>query len=166
MRLGVLLTPGFLEDEAALSLEVARRKGWEGVTFARHRASLEGAAGSVWVPRYSLAARPELDLLVIPGSLRMSRQAQDPLLRGWLDEEIGRLQAIFLGANAAVLLSSYLQSPLSAAPQAQEVLQNLGFALSEAPWLWQGSFCTTQGHLALLRALMAWAGLGAEPGLS
>lgn len=81
-----MLTPGFLEAEAALVLEVCRLLGLEAFTFAKARSSLEGQAGAVWTPRFAFSGRPEMEALVIPGGASMRRMGRDPVVQGWLEE--------------------------------------------------------------------------------
>ncbi|RDI96496.1 thiamine biosynthesis protein ThiJ [Meiothermus sp. QL-1] len=159
MRMGVLLTPGFLEAEAALALEVARLLQWEGFTLARSRASLEGNAGAVWTPKYTLAARPGLELLVIPGGSQMRRLGREAEHRAWLEEVWEGLQAVWTGANGALFLleAGHLSGKAAAHPLAHEALRAAHLEPVAAPYHWQGKLCTTQGYLALLQALLDWA---------
>jgi len=164
MRMGVLLTPGFLEVEAALAMEEARLLGWERFTLARGRTALEGSAGAVWTPKYTFAARPELDLLVIPGGPQMRKLGRDSEHQDWLGEVWGGLRAVFAGANAALFLweAGYVSGQVAAHPIAQEALAGTALERSQEPYHWQGRVCTTQGYLALAGAVLDWAGFCEE----
>jgi putative intracellular protease/amidase len=166
VQLGVLLSPGFLEAEAALALEVARLLKWEAFTLARGRTALEGAGGSVWTPRYVLGARTALDVLVIPGGPQMSKLGRDPDHQDWFAQVWEGLRAVFTGANAALMLLElgHLQrsEPLAAHPVALEALRERGFWPEARPILWQGKVCTTRGYLELPRAMLEWAGFSGE----
>ncbi len=160
MRMGVLLTPGFLEAEAALALEVARLLSWERFSLARGRTALEGSAGAVWTPKYTFAARPELDLLIIPGGPNMRKLGRDSEHQDWLGEVWGSLRAVFAGANAALFLweAGQVSGQVATHPIAQEALAGAALERSQAPYHWQGKVCTTQGYLVLAGALLDWAG--------
>jgi len=160
MRMGVLLTPGFLEAEAALVMEVARLLGWERFSIARGRTALEGSAGAVWTPKYTFAARPELDLLVIPGGPQMRKLGRDSEHQHWLGEVWNSLRAVFTGANAALFLweAGYVSGQVAAHPIAQEALAGTALERSQGPFHWQDRVCTTQGYLALAGAVLDWAG--------
>lgn len=166
MQLGVLLSPGFLEAEAALALEVARLLKWEAFTLARGRTALEGAGGSVWTPRYVLGARTALEVLVIPGGPHMSKLGRDPDHQDWFAQVWGALRAVFAGSNAALMLLELGQlrrsEPLAAHPLALEALRERGFRPEARPWLWQGKVCTTRGYLELPKAMLEWAGFSEE----
>lgn len=164
MRTGVLLTPGFLEAEAALALEVARLLGWERFTVARGRTALEGSAGAVWTPRYTFAARPELDVLVIPGGSQMSKLGRDAEHQDWLAEAWGGLRAIFAGANGALFLweAGQVSGQVASHPIAEEALARTPLAHCNEPYHWQGKVCTTKGYLALAEAVLDWAGFAEE----
>ncbi|PZA06166.1 MULTISPECIES: DJ-1/PfpI family protein [unclassified Meiothermus] len=165
MRVGVLLTPSFLEAEAALALEVCRLLGLEAFTFAKARSSLEGQAGAVWTPRFALSGRPQMEVLVVPGGASMRRMGRDPVLQGWLEEAWPHLQAVFLGANASLFLAEagYLGGTVTAQALAREALAERGFRVVEAPLVWHGKVCSTRGYLDLARALLDWQ--LAPPGL-
>ncbi len=164
MRLGVLLTPGFLEAEAALVMEAARLLGWERFTVARGRTALEGSAGAVWTPKYTFVARPELDVLVIPGGPNMRKLGRDLEHQDWLNEVWSSLRAVFTGANGALLLweAGHVSGPVAAHPITAEALAGTALERSKAPHHWQGKVCTTQGYLALARAMLDWAGFAEE----
>ncbi|GEM88291.1 DJ-1/PfpI family protein [Meiothermus granaticius] len=164
MRLGVLLTPGFLEAEAALVLEVARLLGWERFTIARGRTALEGSAGAVWTPKYTFAARPELDVLVIPGGPQMSKLGRDPQHQDWLSEGWEGLRAMFTGANGVLLLleAGLISGKVSAHPVAWEALEGSALELTREAYHWRGKICTTRGYLELGRAVLEWAGFAEE----
>jgi putative intracellular protease/amidase len=166
VQLGVLLSPGFLEAEAALALEVARLLKWEAFTLARGRTALEGAGGSVWTPRYVLGARTALEVLVIPGGPHMSKLGRDPDHQDWFAQVWGALRAVFAGSNAALMLLELGQlrrsEPLAAHPLALEALRERGFRPEARPWLWQGKVCTTRGYLELPKAMLEWAGFSEE----
>lgn len=164
MRLGVLLTPGFLEAEAALAMEAARLLGWERFTVARGRTALEGSAGAVWTPKYTFVARPELDVLVIPGGPNMRKLGRDLEHQDWLNEVWGSLRAVFTGANGALLLweAGHVSGQVAAHPITEETLAGTSLERSQAPYHWQGKVCTTQGYLALVKAMLDWAGLAEE----
>ncbi|GIW32907.1 DJ-1/PfpI family protein [Meiothermus sp.] len=164
MRIGVLLTPGFLEAEAALVLEVARLLGWEGFTLARGRTALEGSAGAVWTPRYTFAARPEMDVLVIPGGSQMSKLGRDAEHQDWLSEVWDGLRAVFAGANGVLFLweAGQVSGQVTAHPIAEEALARTALERSREPYRWQGKVCTTRGYLALAGALLDWAGFAEE----
>ncbi|RMH56855.1 MAG: thiamine biosynthesis protein ThiJ [Deinococcus-Thermus bacterium] len=164
MRMGVLLTPGFLEAEAALALEVGRLLGWERFTLARGRTSLEGSAGAVWTPRYTFAARPQLDVLVVPGGGNMRKLGRDAAHQAWLAEVWEGLRAALGGANAALfwLEAGYLSSRPAAHPAAHAALRAAALEPVASPYLWQGKLCTTQGYLTLVEALLDWAGFSEE----
>ncbi len=172
MRIGVLLTMGFLEAEAAPVLDAARilreaGAGLEAFTLAKSRHALEGAAGSVWTARYALPARPELDVLVVPGSRSLARAARDLQIELWLEEVWPRLQAVFLGANGPVFLGELGRAPqlVAAHPAyAGEVKRyaKLGHETAYAV----GKVTTTAGYLFLLGALLDHlqsAGFDIEP---
>lgn len=164
MRMGVLLTPGFLEAEASLAMEVARLLDWERFTVARGRTALEGSAGAVWTPKYTFAARPELDLLMIPGGPHMRRLGRDLEHQDWLGEIWGSLRAIFAGANAALLLweAGHVSGKVAVHPIAEEALAGTALERSSEPCHWQGKVCTTRGYLALADAVLDWAGFAEE----
>ncbi|ADD27969.1 MULTISPECIES: DJ-1/PfpI family protein [Meiothermus] len=164
MRLGVLLTPGFLEAEAALAMEAARLLGWERFTVARGRTALEGSAGAVWTPKYTFVARPELDVLVIPGGPNMRKLGRDLEHQDWLNEVWSSLRAVFTGANGALLLweAGHVSGQVAAHPITAEALAGTALERSKAPHHWQGKVCTTQGYLALARAMLDWAGFAEE----
>lgn len=164
MRLGVLLTPGFLEAEAALAMEAARLLGWERFTVARGRTALEGSAGAVWTPKYTFVARPELDVLVIPGGPNMRKLGRDLEHQDWLNEVWGSLRAVFTGANGALLLweAGHVSGQVAAHPITEETLAGTSLERSQAPYHWQGKVCTTQGYLALAGAVLDWAGFAEE----
>lgn len=158
MRVGVLLTPGFLEAEAALVLEVCRLLGLEAFTFAKARSSLEGQAGAVWTPRFAFSGRPEMEALVIPGGASMRRMGRDPVVQGWLEEAWSHLQAVFLGVNASLFLAEagYLAGAVTAQALAREALAEKGFRVVEAPLVWHDKVCSTRGYLDLARAVLDW----------
>ncbi len=164
MRLAVLLTPGFLEAEAAWVMEVARLLGWERFTIARGRTALEGSAGAVWTPKYTFAARPEPDVLAIPGGPNMSKLGRDAEHRDWLNETWGRLRAVFAGANGALFLleAGQLSGQVAAHPVAAEALAGTALRRVREGRCWQGKVCTTQGYLELARAVLDWAGFAEE----
>jgi putative intracellular protease/amidase len=153
-----LLTPGFLEVEAALALEVCRLLGLEAFTFAKARSSLESQAGAVWTPKFALSGRPQMEALVIPGGTSMRRMGRDPVVQGWLEEAWPHLQAVFLGANASLFLAEagYLAGAVTAQALAREALAEKGFRVVEAPSVWHGKVCSTRGYLDLTRALLDW----------
>ncbi len=160
MRIGVLLTMGFLEAEAAGVLELVRlvrRAGGtvEAVTVAKGRPSLEGAAGAVWTPKYAVVVRPELEVLVIPGGQGMAKAGRDPVLAAWLHEVWPALDAVFLGANAAVLLAEAGLAPhaVAAHPRARAALEAHPIRVVDAPVHREGRLVSTQGYAHLLRAL-------------
>ncbi|MER3479688.1 MAG: thiamine biosynthesis protein ThiJ [Meiothermus sp.] len=158
MRVGVLLTPSFLEAEAALVLEVCRLLGLEAFTLAKARHSLEGQAGAVWTPKFAISGRPQMEALVIPGGAHMSRMGRDPVVQGWLEETWPHLQAVFLGANASLLLAEagHLSGPVAAPPLARQDLAEKGFRVVEAPLAWHDKVCSTRGYLDLVRAVLDW----------
>jgi putative intracellular protease/amidase len=162
--MGVLLTPGFLEVEAALVLEVARLLGWERFTLARGRTALEGSAGVVWTPKYTFAARPEPDVLVIPGGPQMSKLGRDAEHQDWLGEVWEGLRAIFTGANGVLFLweAGQVSGKVAAHPVAKEALAGTPLEHCQEPYHWQGKVCTTQGYLALAGAVLDWAGFAEE----
>lgn len=164
MRLGVLLTPGFLEAEAALVLEIARLLEMERFTVARGRTALEGSAGAVWTPKYTFAARPELDALVIPGGPQMSKLGRDGEHQDWLGEVWGGLRASFTGANGVLMLleAGLVSGKVSAHPVAREALEGSALELTDEPAHWRGKVCTTRGYLELGRAMLDWAGFSDE----
>ncbi len=164
MRLGILLTPGFLEAEAALTMEVARLLGWERFTLARGRTALEGSAGAVWTPKYTFAARPELDVLVIPGGPSMSRLGRDAEHQDWLNEAWSGLRAVFCGANGALFLleAGHVSGRVAAHPITREALDGTALQRCDEPYHWQGKICTTQGYFALASAVLDWAGFAEE----
>lgn len=164
MRLGILLTPGFLEAEAALAMEAARLLGWERFTLARGRTALEGSAGAVWTPRYTFAARPELDLLVIPGGPQMRKLGRDAEHQDWLSEVWKGLRAVFAGANGVLFLweAGQVSGQVAAHPIAEEALAGTALERCEEPYRWQGKVCTTRGYLALAGAVLDWAGFAEE----
>lgn len=164
MRLGVLLTPGFLETEAALTLEVGRLLGWERFTVARGRTALEGSAGAVWTPKYTFAARPEVDVLVIPGGPQMTKLGRDLQHQDWLGEIWDGLRAAFTGANGVLLLleAGFVSGRVSVHPIAREALEGLALEFLEQPAHWRGKVCTTRGYLELGRAVLDWAGFSEE----
>jgi transcriptional regulator GlxA family with amidase domain len=164
MRIGVLLTPGYLEAEAALVLEVARLLKLESFTLARGRTALEGSAGAVWTPKYTFAARPEMDVLIVPGGPQMSKLGNDAQHRDWMQEVWPGLRAVFLGANAGLFLleQGELRSPVAAHPLAHEALREKGIRTLDQPWSWNGKVCTTGGYLELARALLDWTGFADE----
>ncbi|WP_027883594.1 DJ-1/PfpI family protein [Meiothermus rufus] len=164
MRLGILLTPGFLEAEAALVMEAARLLGWERFTIARGRTALEGSAGAVWTPKYTFAARPGLDVLVIPGGSQMRKLGRDDAYQDWLEEVWESLRAVFAGANGALFLleAGRLSGSAAAHPVAAEALAGTPLKRVEEGWHWQGKLCTTQGYLELVQALLDWAGFAQE----
>ncbi|AEB11132.1 DJ-1/PfpI family protein [Marinithermus hydrothermalis] len=160
VRIGVLLTMGFLEVEAAGVLELVRlvrRAGGavEAVTVAKGRPGLEGAAGAVWTPRYAVVVRPELEALVIPGGQGMAKAGRDPVLAAWLREAWPALDAVFLGANAAVLLAEAGLAPsaVAAHPRARPALEAQHLRVVEAPIHREGRVVSTRGYAHLLRAL-------------
>ena len=159
-----MLTPGFLEAEAALALEAARLLGWEGFTLARGRTGLEGAAGSVWTPKYTFAARPQMDVLLIPGGSQMSKLGRDEQHQEWLGEIWEALRAVFCGANAPrfLLEAGYISGQVAAHPNAQEALSQTTLELTPQALHWQGKVCTTGGYLDLARALLDYAGFADE----
>ncbi|WP_287372956.1 thiamine biosynthesis protein ThiJ [Oceanithermus sp.] len=160
MRIGVLLTMGFLEAEAAPVLDAVRilreaGAGIEAFTLAKSRHALEGAAGTVWTAKYALSARPELDVLVVPGSKGLARAARDLQIELWLEEVWPRLEAVFLGANGPVFLGELGRAPqlVAAHPAyADEVKRyaKLGHETAYAV----GKVTTTAGYLFLLGALL------------
>ena len=162
--MGVLLTPGFLEAEAALAMEVARLLDWERFTVARGRTALEGSAGAVWTPRYTFAARPELDVLVIPGGPNMRKLGRDAEHRDWLSEVWDSLRAIFTGANGALFLweAGHISGKVAAHPISKEALATTALERCKEPYHWQGKVCTTQGYLTLAQAVLDWAGFTEE----
>ncbi len=164
MRMGVLLTPGFLEAEAALVMEAARLLGWERFTIARGRTALEGSAGAVWTPRYTFAARPELEVLVIPGGPNMRKLGRDPEHQDWLNEIWGGLRAVFAGANGVLFLleAGHLSGRVAAHFIAEEALAGTTLERTEEPYRWQGKTCTTQGYVFLTQAVLDWAGFTGE----
>lgn len=164
MRLGILLTPGFLEAEAALAMEAARLLGWERFTLARGRTALEGSAGAVWTPKYTFAARPDLDVLVIPGGPNMSRLGRDTEHQDWLNEAWGGLRAVFCGANGVLFLleAGRVSGKVVTHPIAKEALAGTALEQLHEGSHWQGKVCTTQGYLELTRALLDWAGFANE----
>jgi putative intracellular protease/amidase len=160
MRIGVLLTPGYLEAEAALVLEALRLLRIEAFTVARGRTALEGSGGAVWTPKFTFAARPELDVLVIPGGPQMSKLGNDPQHQDWLREIWPGLKAVFLGANAGLFLleQGELRSPVAAHHLAHEALREKGIRIENKPWVWNAKVCSTAGYLELTRALLDWTG--------
>lgn len=165
MRVGILLTPSFLETEAALTAEVARLLGWESFTIARGRTALEGVAGAVWTPKYTFAARPEMDLLVVPGGAQMSKLGRDEQHQAWLGEHWEALRAVFCGANAALFMleSGHLSGKVAAHPGAREALAQTALKVVAEAAHWEGKVCTTRGYLDLARALLDYAGFADEP---
>jgi len=164
MRMGVLLTPGFLEAEAALVMETARLLGWERFAIARGRTALEGSAGAVWTPRYSFVARPELEVLVIPGGPNMRKLGRDAEHQDWLNEIWGDLRAVFVGVNGVLFLleAGHLSGRVAAHPITEEGLVGTTLERTREPYQWQGKVCTTQGYLALSGAVLDWAGFAEE----
>lgn len=160
VKLAVLLSPGFLEAEAALTLEAARLLGWESFTVARGRTSLEGAAGAVWTPRFTFVARPEPDVLVVPGGVSMSKLGRDEQHQDWLAEVWERQKAVFCGANGALFLleAGRVSGRVAVHPVAREALAGTALTLAEGPTHWSGKVCTTRGYADLARALLDWAG--------
>lgn len=164
MRLGVLLTPGFLEAEAALAMETARLLGWERFTVARGRTALEGSAGAVWTPKYTFAARPELEVLVIPGGPNMRKLGRDVEHQDWLGETWDSLRAVFAGANGLLYLweAGQVSGRVAAHPISKTALAETALEYSQENYCWQGKVCTTRGYLALVEALLDWAGFAEE----
>ncbi len=164
MRLGVLLSPGFLEAEAALVLEASRLLGWEAFTVARGRTSLEGAAGSVWTPKYTFVARPQMDALVIPGGVSMSKLGRDEQHQDWLSENWESLRAVFCGANAALFLleAGRLSGQVVSHSVADEAIAATTLSKTSGAFHWNGKVCTTGGYLHLLGAVLEWAGFSDE----
>lgn len=160
MRMGILLTPGYLEAEAALVLEVARLLKIESFTLARGRTALEGSGGAVWTPKYTFAARPEMDVLVIPGGPQMSKLGNDPQHQDWLQEVWPGLRAVFLGANAGLFLleQGELRGPVAGHTVVHEALREKGIQIEAKPWVWNGKVCSTSGYLDVARAVLEWIG--------
>lgn len=158
-QLGILLTPGFLELEAATALEVCRQLKIPACTVARARSSLEGLAGAIWTPRFAFPACPPLQVLVIPGGSQMRRQGSDPATQEWLDRQHkGPLRAVFLGSNAALLWHSFrpLSEPVAARPETATALLEEGLEVSHQAICWEGTLCSTQGARALEDILHQW----------
>jgi len=147
-------------------MEVGRLLGWECFTTARGRTSLEGAAGSVWTPKYTFSARPELEVLVIPGGPQMSKLGRDELYRDWIHEVWDGLRAVFAGANGALFLleCGLVSGAVSAHPVAREALSGTTLKHLNEPLHWQGKVCTSRGYLDLARAILDWAGFSEEVG--
>lgn len=156
---GILLTPGFLEVEAALALEACRQQQVAACTVARARSSLEGMAGAIWTPKYAFPACPPLRALVIAGGSQMRRQGLDLTTQTWLRRlQEGPLKAVFLGGNAALLWHSFqpLSLPVAARSEAAEALSEAGLTLSPQAVCWEGPICSTQGGPHLAQALQDW----------
>jgi len=166
---------GFLEAEAAPVLDAARilRESGaelEAFTLAKSRHSLEGAAGTVWTARYSLPARPELNLLVVPGGKGLARAARDLQMELWFEEVWPRLDAIFLGANGPVFLGELGRAPqlVAAHPAYLEEVKRYAKPGHETAYA-VGKVTTTAGYLFLLGALLDHlqaAGFDIDPVLS
>ena len=160
MRIGVFLTMGFLEAEAAPVLDairIMRESGSEveAFTIAKSRHGLEAAAGSLWTAKYALAARPQLEVLVVPGGRGLARAARDLQVGLWIEEIWNGLQAVFLGANGPVFLGEMGRAPALVAAHpayADEVRRyaQLGHETAYAV----GRVTTTAGYLFLLGALL------------
>ncbi len=160
MRVGVFLTMGFLEAEAAPVLDavrILRESGAaiEALTVAKSRHGLEAAAGSLWTAKYALTARPQLDVLVVPGSKSLARAARDLQVELWMEEIWNDLQAVFLGANGPVFLGELGRAPALVAAHpayAKEVRRyaQIGHETAYAV----GKVTTTAGYLFLLGALL------------
>lgn len=158
MRVGVLLTPHFLEAEAALVLEACRVLGLEAFTIAKSRSAHEGVAGSIWTPKYAFSARPEMQALVVVGGTQMSKLGQDAVHREWLSATMPGLQAVFLGANASLfwLESSQLNGAVAAHPLAVGPLAEKHITVVTEAVHWQQGVCSTQGYGWLVQALLDW----------
>ncbi|GEM_PF-132766 len=160
MRVGVLLTMGFFEAEAAVVLDAMRILKENGAevkafTLAKSRHGLEGAAGSSWTARYALSARPQLDVLVVPGGKGLVRAARDLQTELWLEEVWPELKGVFLGGNGAVFLGELGRAPqlVAAHPAyAPEVgrYAKVGHETAYAV----GKVTTTAGYLFLLGAVL------------
>ncbi len=160
MRIGVLLTMGFLEAEAAPVLEAARllREAGseiEAFTVAKSRHGLEGAAGSLWTAKYAVSARPRLDVLVVPGGKGLERAGADLQLELWLEEIWDGLQAVFLGANGAVFLGRLGRAPalVAAHPAYGAEVRRYAQIGHETAYA-VGKVTSTAGYLFLLGALL------------
>ncbi len=157
--IGILLTPGFLEVDAALALEVCRQQQVAAYTVARARSSLEGLAGAIWTPKFAFPACPPLRALVVPGGSQMRRQGLDPTTQTWLLRLLdGPLEAVFLGSNGALFWNSFqpLSLPVAARGEAAAALGEAGLTLSSQTVCWEGSICSTQGGPYLAQALEDW----------
>lgn len=164
MKVGILLSPGFLEAESALAMEVCRLLGWEVFTVARGRTSLEGAAGSAWTPKYTFVARPELEVLVIPGGANMSKLGRDEQHQDWLNQNWEGLRAVFCGANAVLFLleAGRLSGQVVSHAVADKALAATSLSKATGAFHWNGKTCTTGGYLHLVEAMLEWAGFADE----
>lgn len=161
MQIAVLLTPGFLESEAALVLEVARIWGQsqaeiEAFTIAKARTSLQAAGGSVWTPKLTFMSRDPVEVLVIPGGQTMTKSGRDPAIQNWLRQTWHNLEHVFLGSNAAILLAEAGLCPnkVAAHPVAGATLAGLGIALAPDSVMEQGKVVSSRGQLALVQSLV------------
>ncbi|GLV47391.1 hypothetical protein TJA_05630 [Thermus sp. LT1-2-5] len=157
--LAVLLLPEFSELEAALGLEAARLLGVPAYTAAKGRKGTPGLAGSVWTPTYAFPAAPKPTALLIPGAKRPKRLAQDPAWLAFLEEVWEEVEAVFVGFNAHLFLAEAGRLPLEVAA-GEEVAQDLvrmGYRVREEAFHRAGRVYTSQGGLALLRAMEDWA---------
>lgn len=161
MQIAVLLTPGFLESEAALVLEVARiwaqnDSGIEAFTIAKARNSLQGAGGSVWTPKLTFMSRDPIEILVIPGGQTMAKSGRDPAIQSWLAQTWPNLKQVFLGSNAPVMLAEAGLCPtkVAAHPRAEETLASFGIKLMADSIFEQDKIISTRGQMALVQSLI------------
>jgi len=127
----------------------------EAFTLAKSRHGLEAAAGSLWTAKYALSARPQLDVLVIPGSKGLARAARDLQIELWLEDVWGGLEAVFLGANGPVFLGELGRAPalVAAHPAYAAEVRRYAQVGHETAYA-VGKVTTTAGYLFLLGALL------------